>query len=210
MNLGDLPTWVAAIGTVGALVAALIQINTERKRRHAYEAREHDERRHAQARLVAAFLGKEEIRGRPPAKDEDRSRSDSGRTPIYIVNGSDEPAYEPIVAVVAIQGAAPHTIEQMLEYGKSRYKYGQRPPAPVMTVSIIPPGKSVVWVEGTGWSQHLSGRSGAEIAFTDRAGVHWIRRATGELTELPKSPYEYFTDHGLFTPYELQTPEPLS
>jgi hypothetical protein len=96
----------------------------------------------------------------------------------------------------------------MLEYGKSRYKHGKHPPAPVMTVSIVPPGKHVVWVEGIGWSGHLSGRSGAEIAFTDRAGIHWVRRASGQLEELPESPYKFFAQFGLFTPYQLQTPEP--
>jgi len=30
VNFGDVPKWVAAIGTVGALIAALMQINTER------------------------------------------------------------------------------------------------------------------------------------------------------------------------------------
>src|SRR6266851_5411417 len=150
MHLGDLPTWVAAIGTVGALVAALIQINTERKRRHATEASERVERRHAQARLVAAFLGKEETRGRPGAKPADHPNpSEEDRTPIYVVNGSDEPVYEPIVGIVAIQGAAPHTIEQWLDNQKDHSNY---PPVPVMTVSIIPPGKFVVWVAGVGWS----------------------------------------------------------
>lgn len=94
MNFGDLPTWVAAIGTVGALVAALIQINVERSRRHAQEANDRAERRLAQARLVAAFLGSEETRGRPGPGDTDLPRRRSGdgeRTPIYVVNGSTEP-----------------------------------------------------------------------------------------------------------------------
>jgi hypothetical protein len=77
-------------------------------------------------------------------------------------------------------------------------------PVPVITVSILPPGKSVVWIQGTGWSGHLSGRSAAEITFTDRAGVHWVRRGGGQLIELSENPYKYFGRHGLTAPYELQ------
>ncbi len=211
MHLGDLPTWVAAIGTVGALVAALIQINTERRRRLANEASERAERRVSQARLVAAFLGPEETRGRPAHIDADRSRpSEEGRTPIYVVNSSEEPVYEPVVGLAAIQGAAPRTIEQWLETRENAVEQGRQLQVPVTTVSILPPGKSVIWVQGSGWSQHLSGRSGAEIAFTDRAGLHWIRRASGQVTELSENPFQYFASYGLKAPYELQTPEPLS
>jgi hypothetical protein len=52
-------------------------------------------------------------------------------------------------------------------------------------------------------------RSAAEIAFTDRAGVHWVRRGGGQLAELSENPFEYFGRYGLTAPYELQTPEPL-
>jgi hypothetical protein len=55
LNFGDIPTWVAAVGTVGALFAALLQIRTERERRHDSERREADERHRSQARLVSAF-----------------------------------------------------------------------------------------------------------------------------------------------------------
>jgi hypothetical protein len=212
VNFGDVPTWVAAIGTVGALIAALIQINTERKHRHIQEVKDRAERHIAQARLVAAFLGPEETRGRPAPEDLQRPvRQPNGRTPIYLVNGSAEPVYEPVIGLVAIQGAAPHTMEGWLEARRrgSEPDHAYRP-VPITTASILPPGKSVVWIEGIGWSAHLSGRSSAEIAFTDRAGAHWIRRANGQLEELPSGPLEYFHDRGLFSPFEFQTPEPLT
>jgi hypothetical protein len=213
VNFGDVPTWVAAVGTVGALVAALIQINTERNRRHAEEANDRAERRLAQARLVAAFLGSEETRGRPDPGDAERSRRrfGDGRTPIYVVNGSAEPVYEPVIGLVAIQGAAPRTMEQWLDARRRSFDVaGEARPIPITTASILPPGKSVVWIQGTGWSAHLSGRSSAEIAFTDRAGIHWIRRSNGELGELSDGPLKYFGSRGLTAPFELQTPEPLS
>lgn len=214
VQFGDFPTWVAAVGTVGTLAAALIQINTERKRRLALEASDRAERHLAHARLIAAFLGAEETRGRPAAADTSQARrapGEPGRTPIYVVNSSEEPAYEPVIGLVAIQGAAPRTMEEWLHarQGSADLQTDYRP-LPITTASILPPGKSVVWIEGTGWSAHLSGRSGAEVAFTDRAGSHWIRRASGQLVELPQSPFRYFTRHGLMSPYELQTPEPLS
>ncbi len=206
LNFGDVPTWVAAIGTAGAFYAALFQINTERSRRHA-------EDRLAQPRLISAFLGAEETRGRPEPGDADSRGRRSGeerRTPIYLLNSSGEPVYSPVIGLVAIQGAAPRTMEQWLE-ARSRWQPGEsHRQIPVTTASILPPGKYRVWIQGTGWSAHLSGRSSAEIAFTDRSGIHWIRRASGELVPLPEDPHKYFSDRGLGRPYELQTPEPLS
>jgi len=65
--LGNVPTWIAALGTVGALSAALWQINTERKRRIAQETADRAERHQAQARLVAAWVGQPE---RPESQGE--------------------------------------------------------------------------------------------------------------------------------------------
>jgi hypothetical protein len=42
-----------------------------------------------------------------------------------------------------------------------------------------------------GWGI-LSGRVGAEIAFTDRAGASWVRRATGALDELPTDAIDHY------------------
>ena len=207
MNLGDVPTWVAAIGTVGALFTALFQISTDRNRRRA-------ERRIEQARLVSAFLGSEETRGRPRLENVGQTSpkpSEGGRTPIYLVNGSGEPVYQPVVGIVSLQGAAPKTMEALLDNRtQSMQQTPGYQPIPVTTVSILPPGKYVVWIKGIGWSGYMSGRSSAEIAFTDRAGVHWIRRSNGEIAELPVNPLEYFQSHGLIAPFELQTPEPPS
>ena len=54
----------------------------------------------------------------------------------------------------------------------------------------------------------LRGRNGAEIAFTDRSGSHWIRRPSGELQEIDDGPRAYFGKLGLHGPYDLQSPEP--
>ena len=62
-------------------------------------------------------------------------------------------------------------------------------------------------VQGKGWTRILSGRGGVDVAFVDRGGANWVRRAMGRLEELPERPLEHFGHHGLFGPYEFQTPE---
>lgn len=82
INVGDLPTWLAAVGTVGALGAALWQIGAERRRRHEREEQESKEQRVAQAKLIAAVVGPE----------EERKRTEGfGRRGIDLINGSPEP-----------------------------------------------------------------------------------------------------------------------
>jgi hypothetical protein len=56
----------------------------------------------------------------------------------------------------------------------------------------------------------MSGRSGAEVAFTDRNNTHWIRRATGQLEELDEDPLRYFAQLGFYGPHDLQTPERIA
>jgi hypothetical protein len=197
-NWGDAPTWVAAVGTVGTLVAALVQINSERRRRRAQEEQERTERHRAQARLIAAMVG--------PKKG---AVGIEGKSAIDLVNGSEEPVYQLVVGIVCIQGTCPESLEKFLEFQKQRNEQepGSFLTVPITTVSILPHGTFRVWITGTGWSGVLSGRAGAEIAFTDRAGSHWIRRADGQLKELLKAPFDYFADLGLYGPYDLLTPE---
>lgn len=126
-----------------------------------------------------------------------------GQTSFYLANNSAEPVYSLVVGLVFIQGAGPHTMEDMLELNRRQF---QRQ-GPVTTVSILPGGLYRVRIAGTGWHRILSGRAGVEIAFTDRAGASWIRRATGGLEELPRPTLEYFGDFHLDGPHEFQTPE---
>jgi hypothetical protein len=46
---------------------------------------------------------------------------------------------------------------------------------------------------------------GAEVGFTDRAGRHWIRRATGALESIPTNAVDYY---GISRPITLETPSP--
>jgi hypothetical protein len=178
IHLGDLPTWLAGLGTVGTLGAALWQIGSERKRRIEREAQEREERHQAQARLIAVVIG--------PEEPSDKAAI-LGRTGVDLINGSAEPVYRLVVAIVNIQGTSPATIESWLEILEGRDRepdVTKWPTAPITTASILPSGVHRVWIQGTGWGRVLSGRRAAEVAFTDRAGNHWIRRGTGQLANI--------------------------
>jgi hypothetical protein len=142
----------------------------------------------------------------PGAKERgEGTATDPGRSAIDCMNGSLEPAYNVVIGIVFIQGAAPHTLEEMLKF-RRRDTYQS---VPVTTLSILPPGRSRGGIGGTGWTSIMSGRAGAEIAFTDRAGAHWIRRATGKLDELAVDPLTYFEQFGFYGPHDFDTPEPV-
>jgi len=107
LNYGDVPTWVALVGTVAAFGTALWQIRTERTRRHELESVERRKQHRAHATLISAMLG--------PVELENYDDPLSGRTAIDSMNSSSEPAYNVLVGLVFIQGAAPHTTEEMMK-----------------------------------------------------------------------------------------------
>ena len=136
---------------------------------------------------------------RPPEAET----ADRGRTAIYIANNSREPVYSVVVGIVFIQGAGPHTIEDMITLNRTQYERR----GPVTTANLIPGGLYRVWIAGAGWHQILSGRNGADVAFTDCAGSHWIRRATGALNEIGEPPLAYLAKLGFHGPHDFVTPE---
>lgn len=156
----------AAVGTVGAFIAALVQIKREREARKRVEREARDRERRAQAEQISAW----------PTGDDDEHR-----TPIALLNRSGEPVYRAVVTLVFIQGAAPRTGREVYELGMRSYS---------KPVSVIPPGRYETAVAG-GWGA-LTARPGIELAFTDRAGIHWLRDADGALSELPDAPLAYY------------------
>src|SRR5665811_1281693 len=155
LNYGDVPAGIASIGTVAAFSVALIQIRTERNLRQQTEDQDRKERHRAQARLISAMPG--------PTEPEEGLHPLAGRSAIDCINASSEPAYNVVLGIVFIQGAAPRTTEDMF---KLRLGSGEVASVPTTTLSILPPGRSRAWIPGTHWTSALAGRAGAEIAFT--------------------------------------------
>jgi hypothetical protein len=150
----------AAVGTVGTLGAALVQIKTERDERKRLARRMAEREQRRQAETISGWL----------ADDAEM------RTSIALSNQSEAPVYMAIVSLVMVQGSGPRFGEEM-----GSHLGGYR-----ATLSVIPPGRCFTTVEG-GWGG-MSKRAGVEIAFTDTAGRHWIRRANGALEELEREP----------------------
>lgn len=192
--MGDAAIWTGSIVTALALVTALAQSAFERKRRLRLEARDRAERRVSQAQQVSGWLG----------ADEAAPGTAEVRTPLHLINGSDEPVYGLVVSIVFIQGAAPRCIEDMLELVLKADSWESRP---FTTVAVLPPGRWRVWLDGGGHTNIMSGRGSVEIAFTDRAGLSWIRRAMGPIEEIATAPTDYFEAQGLRGPFEWQKVE---
>ena len=123
---------------------------------------------------------------------------------IQLVDGFAEPVYGLFACLVFIQGAAPQTIEDWLSgYSRDReHGYPSLTPLPVP-----PPGRWAAPIYQR-LDQPMQGRFGAEVAFTHRAGRHWIRRATGALEELDTSPILFLYDRGVPGPYDWVSPSP--
>jgi hypothetical protein len=224
---GDLATWVAAVGTVSAVIVALLQVARERRARLSRESGDRTDRHLAHARLISAWAGTAEplpATERFEYGDADSDQAFNYRTPIYIQNSSAEPIYEVVAGIVFIQGAAPRTLEGILDMRHQRHEQTSDLAAegvdvlreqtafqrdPVTTSGIVPPGTWRVWIAGKGWTSIMAGRRGVDVAFVDRAGVSWIRRAMGPLEELPRRPLEHFSQYGLHGPHEFQTAEPM-
>jgi hypothetical protein len=136
-----------------------------------------DEARLSQARRIAAWPGEET----------------DGRQEVILLNRSDEPVYEAVVSFVFIQGAAWRAGEEIPP---------DRASSSQVTTGLIPPGRSRVWLPGDWHGINL--RPGVEIAFTDRAGIHWVRRANGDLDELLDRPFDHYN---VARPMNLVTPE---
>lgn len=113
--------------------------------------------------------------------------------PVALLNHSDEPVYEAVATFVFIDGSGPTRGEEVTpELAARRIRVG-----------VIPPGRWRVCVDGE-WNG-MYARLGLEVAFTDRAGAHWVRRADGRLEQLPQGAFDYFA---LSRPLDLTLPEP--
>lgn len=174
-SLSDLPTsagvppmtWAGAGDVVGAggVLAAWFGVYWADRLRRRGET-------HAQANLVAGWVG---AVGQSTA-------SLSGEVLVTLANGSAVPVYQVAVFVVAQGGREPATAEAIATAaaeGEEAANQWYR------LFAVLPPGR---WVIRCPWSSGMLRQPVAEIAFTDAAGAHWVRRASGELQKLPRDP----------------------
>lgn len=147
LHFGDVPTWLAAVGTVGTLAAIIWQIRRDQRLRR-------EERHRDQASHISALVGPMD-----PPSISNADELAAARVAVDLINTSSEPIYRMVVGIPFIQGdGTPRTMEAMLEL-RSR---GYNPPIPITTVSVLPPGAFRVWVRGPGWGDSIHGRWGAE------------------------------------------------
>jgi len=105
------------------------------------------------------------------------------------MNGSKEPVYNVVIFLVFIQGAAPATGEETMAT-LEEHSGGLR-----QTFATVPPGQWECEVDGDWGGMHRF--PGVEVAFTDRSGVHWVRRSSGSVEEISRDAVTYY---GLFRP----------
>lgn len=179
IHFGDLPTGIAAVGTAGTLAAALWQIRSERQARRRDEAEAEKRAERAQAELISAWYGGNDPTAAVTGKVYDR---------IVVLNRSDQPVYEVLISLVFIQGAAPQTGEDLVRLRER--SHGSDPERHQVALAVLPPGQWRVRITG-GWGG-MHRMPGAEVAFNDRAGSAWVRRATGALDRLPAAPFDHF------------------
>ena len=178
-------TVAAAVATFIAVVVALTALVLDRQTR-ARDARE------AQARHISAWLGGRGVR---------------------VSNASEQAIYRVVIWRVLSSGlAGPKTGEEMFgRFDEAEVSPPTKLPADdtteddpqpafpfseFLSLEIVPRGEWTAemppWIGGG-----MFRSPGIEIAFTDSAGRHWIRRVTGSLEPISKDPTQHY---GLFEP----------
>jgi hypothetical protein len=164
---GDYPTWLAAIGTIAAVAAALWLAGRDSRRRRT----EHERN---QAELVTAWL--------LPVGDQ----TTSGLVPpiIAVINGSQQLAYKVIASLVPVRGAIGEDFRQTV---------GRDPTAFRAFKGELPPGRTNLGVENPGGGMHI--RFAIELAFRDAGGRSWVRSADGVLERIRAEPADHYGLH---------------
>jgi hypothetical protein len=179
-------TAVGSIGTLLAFVVAFYAIVRDSRGR-AKAARRH------QAEQVSAWIDYTSYGCKSPRG-----------TNAIVLNGSGQPVYRGIIWLVRLQGGGgPATGEEMARWIESHPDASER--GGPETLSVLPPGMSVACLPD--WEGGMSAMPGVEIAFTDAAGRHWIRRAEGGLENVSKEPAVHY---GIGLPQSWTIPPRIS
>lgn len=123
------------------------------------------------------------VSGWPGATGEDGLELSDGEVVVTLANDSAKVIYGAVVFLVAQLGRSPASAEELVRGGDSDSP-------PYRLFGIVPPGRHVIGVPWTVGGMHV--QPGVELAFTDAAGIPWIRRVSGELQELRKGPTKHF------------------
>jgi hypothetical protein len=161
---GDYPTWLAAIGTILAVVVALGLAGREGRQRRRQQER-------LEAELVTAWLermGGPTVQGPEPAI-------------IVVVNGSQQLAYKVIASLVPVRGAISDDFRQKIGRSAADFRAFK---------GELPPGRTNLEVEWPGGGMHI--RFGVELAFRDAGGRNWIRTADGQLKRIQVEPIDHY------------------
>ncbi len=163
-RVGSFATLLAVIVALGALVL-------DRRERTRAE-------RMGQARQVSAWV--EWWSESKPETDDHGAVA--GFTRATLLNASEVPVYR-VIAWLVLRGAfGEETGEEV-----ARHNSDVRPPT---TIAVLPPGSYKI--ETQEFTPGMHTEPAVEIAFTDSAGRHWIRRQDGVLKEIEKPlPYHY-------------------
>jgi hypothetical protein len=178
--VGAIGTFIGAVGTVFLFTVALGALWWDREARRR-------ELREAQARKVSAWVGGHAVSAGSPVA--------IGVVTALLLNASDGPVYHVIVWLVISYGAGPRTGEEV----------GDREDWRPATLEVLPPGRSSAELPWFGGGMHT--RAGVELAFTDSAGRHWIRRVGGRLEESQVPPVRRYS---IVEPVEWGAPGPAS
>lgn len=98
-----------------------------------------------------------------------------------LANSSTEPVFQVVMSLVGIQGAGPPT-----DASEAPGNYEFR-----TCVGVLPPGEFHFDLPSAGHAMNI--HLAIEVAFSDGAGVHWVRHGDGILSELPCSAPDYYS-----------------
>jgi hypothetical protein len=162
-------TTLTALFAIPAFVIAYVQLQDEREQREELEQEQLEQLIREQAEQVSAWL----------------AETGDGTLEVVLSNRSGTPVYEAIASPVLLAGAGPRTGEDLAELNL--------PPETRGRYSVIPPGGHRTTLRGS--TGGMGTTPGIEVAFTDRAGVHWIRRASGALVQIEEPAAEHYGIH---------------
>lgn len=191
VNAGLIISAIAAIGTVGTLLWAVLNGLAVRREADADRRAATAEKQLEQARRVCGWvtsLGSQPMGS--PSPNAQRVR---------LSNSSQEPVHGLVAYLLWVQGHGAST-------GEAMQRSGQEAPRMRAMVQILPPGNFQLTLSGP-LDTPMQGRLGLEVAFTDSAGRHWVRRVpSGQLERLATPPIDYYAVERPLPPYH--DPEP--